>query len=364
MFDVIIIGGGAHGVITALYLHSENDALHIAIFEKAKKLLPFYVEGEQFPFGNQTLPKAALQDMVTEKGISVFKSSAISALSFTSESDAWEIKTRRAVYSARKVIISSGKDPGILAQLNALGIATEETQVAAFPLESDDQRLVALGQTDIPVLLSWVKIGPSIKKIRIKLASVSEEKPLKQLEGHIRVHSGKISGPVVYQITQYITAQQPSLPGSIKVCINWAPEYSSEGMCNYLLQVKEMEPRKTISRTPLFGLPGRMWSSLLKAAQIGREMKWEGLGQEQITELADQLTDMRLMTKPALDKTGMIAYKGGVLTSATDEHSESRIKPGLFFVGTVLSDQLTAVKEGDKYISGTIKTLAKKIALA
>lgn len=363
MYDVIIIGGGAHGVLTALYLHSENDALKIAIFEKAKKLLPSYSEVEEFPFGNQMLPKATLEDLVQEKGISVFKSSAISALSFNPESNTWEITTRRAVYVARKVVISSGKDPGFLALLHDMGKATEEAQVAAFPLESDDPRLVALGQTEIPVILSWITIAPPKRKIRIQLASVEVAKPLKQLEGHIKIHSRKISGPVVYQITQFITAQQPTLPTLIKVCINWAPEYSLEGMCHYLLQVKQMEPRKTIGRTPLFGLPGRLWSALVKAAEIDREMKWEVLGQEQITELAEQLTDTQLLTKPALDRQGMIAYKGGVSTNTTDESGACMEFPGLFFAGTVLSDQLTAVKGGDKHISNTIKMVAKKVAL-
>ena len=362
MFDVIIIGGGAHGVLTALHLHSENDALRIAIFEKAKKLLPSYSDVQLFPYGNQILAKAELEDLIQEKGISVFKSSAISALNFKSASDAWEIKSRRAVYLAGEVVIASGKDPGILALLRDLGIPIDEVKAAAFPLEIHDPRLITLRQREIPVLLSWISIAPHKKKIRIQLASVPEAKPLKQLEGKIQIHSGKISGPVVYQITEFITAQEPSTPTLIKVCINWAPEYSTEGMYNYLLQVQQIESRKTISRTPLFGLPGRLWSALVKAAEIDRDVKWEVLSLEQMSELSEQLTDTQIITKPALDKTAMIAYKGGVLTNTSDEFEGSKNFPRLFFVGTVLSDQLTAVKEMDKNFSGTIKMVAKKVA--
>jgi len=363
MFDVIIVGGGVHGVLTALYLHSENNRLRISIFEKAKQLLSSYSETETFPYNDQPFSRKDLDAMFHKKGIQVYKSSAVTAINFEARSTGYEIKTRRAVYKAPKVVFCSGKDRKILGLLQDLSLAIDEVVPAAFPLESNDPRLVGLGQTEIPIQLSWVKMSPPKKKIRIQLASGTASKPIKQLDGQLQMRANMISGPVVYQLTQFITSQLDSIPNLIKVCINWTPEYGLEGIVNYLKEAGQLEGPKTVIRTPLFTLPRRLWTSLVLAARIDRKTNWEDLEVEQYQDLAEQLSDSQLTTKPALYKKGLIAYKGGVALSAMDKSGQSMENPGIYFSGSIRSDHLTHIKGNSKTVVMSIKTLAKKIAV-
>ncbi len=363
MFDVIIIGGGVHGVLTALYLHSENNRLRISIFEKAKQLLSSYSETETFPFNDQLFSRKDLDTMLHEKGIQVYKSSAVTALNFEARSAGYEIRTRRAEYKATKVVFCSGKDSRILGLLRDLSLAIDEVAPAAFPLESNDPRLVGLRQTEIPVQLSWVKMSPPKKKIRIQLASAPASKPIKQLDGQLQMRANMISGPVVYQLTQFITSQLDPIPNLIKVCINWSPEYELEGIVNYLREAGQLEGHKTVIRTPLFSLPRRLWTSLVLAAGIDRETLWKALEEGQYQDLAEQLTDMQLITKPALVKKGSIAYKGGVALTAMDKSGQCLEHPGIYFSGSIRSDQLTHIKGDSKAVVMSIRTLAKKIVV-
>jgi len=363
MFDVIIVGGGVHGVLTALYLHSENNRLRISIFEKAKQLLSSYSDTDNFPFNDRLFSRKELDTMLHKKGIQVYKSSAVTAINFETRSACYEITTRRAVYKAPKLVFCSGKDSRILGLLKDLSLAIDEVVPAAFPLESNDPRLVGLGQTEIPVQLSWVKMSPPKKKIRIQLASAPASKPIKQLDGQLQMRANMISGPVVYQLTQFITSQLDSIPNLIKVCINWAPEYRLEGIVNYLREAGQLEGPKTVIRTPLFTLPRRLWTSLVLAAGIDREIHWEGLEDDQYQDLAEQLSDTQLITKPALDKKGSIAYKGGVALTAMHKSGQCIERPGIYFSGSIRSDHLTHIKGNNKAVVMSIKTLAKKIAV-
>jgi len=363
MFDVIIVGGGVHGVLAALYLHSENDALRIAVFEKAKQLLPAYSESESFLFHDQMCSRKELAEMVDEKKIRVFKSSAITAMNFDTNSALYELATRRAVYTAPKVVFSTGKDSQILDLLKDFSIAVEDVLPAVFPLESKDPRVIGLRQTEIPVQLSWIKMSPPKKKIRIQLASALESKPIRQVEGKLQMREKMIYGPVVDKLIQFITAQQDPFPDLIKVCINWVPGYEMEGVVNYLTEAGQLEGHKTIIRTPLFDLPRRLWTSLVLAAGIDREAHWEELVEVQFEDLAEQLTDTQLITKPRLSRKGRIASKGGVSSKAVDTSGQSLKYPGIFFLGTILSDQLTHLKGNSKQLDKSLKTLAKKLSV-
>lgn len=362
MFDVIIVGGGVHGVLTALYLHSINNGLRIAIFEKAKQLLSAYNETDSFRYKDQLFSRKDLEANLQEKGIRVFKSSAITGIKQDTATAGYELRTRRAVYKAPKVAFCSGKDSRILGLLKAFSLDIDEIEPAAFPLVSSDPRIVGLGKSEIPVQLSWVKMSPPKKKIRIQLASAPVSKPIKQLEGLLKMRPGMIEGKVVYQLTQFITSHQDPMPSLIKVCINWTPEYELQGMVNYLTEAGQLEGSKTVIRTPLFDLPRRLWSSLVLAARIDREVYWQGLGGKQYQDLAEQIVDTQLITKPALDRKGLIAFKGGVSSKAVDNIGQGLEHSGMFFAGSIRSDHLTHIKGSNRQIDKSLKALAKKIA--
>mgnify|MGYP001824961549 CR=1 FL=1 len=205
-------------------------------------------------------------------------------------------------------------------------------------------------------------MSPPKKKIRIQLASAPASKPIKQLEGRLKMRPKMIDGPIVYQLTQFITSHLDSIPGLIKVCINWTPEYEMEGIVHYLKEAGIFEGGKTVIRTPLFDLPRRLWSSLVLAAGIDREAHWQGLDEKQYHDLAEQLVDTQLITKPALDKKGLIAFKGGVSSNEIDAGSQSLKPTGIFFAGSIRSDHLTHIKGYTRQVDKSLKALAKKIA--
>ena len=344
MFDILVVGGGLSGTRSALECATVHPRKRIALFEKRTKILSDLGPAEPFSFGGKSLTRTQWLRVLKDSPIEVFRSSGVDAVRAKNPIGCYEIETRRSVYQARHVILACGKEADSLKMVSNLGLDTRSLQAAAFALQTEDPRISSIKAEALHVSVSWVKSGPPRKRIHIRLASeLPETQALKQTEGLITIRSGIVSGDAIEQLTSYIVRKAQPIPEHLRICINWAPDYSYQGILEYLHTVITTEALKTVFRTRLFELPGALWSRLVAAADIDPGVRWQDLLPIQFQELATQLSNSQFVMKPDLSAANITSYRGGVNPDELHpDRPESKKLAGLYLVGAILDNEVSA----------------------
>lgn len=364
MFDTVVIGGGAHGVLAALQLHYLRPDLKIAVFERRLSLLGNSKPGEEYQLQDRKWGREGLLQVLAKTGIRIFRGSAVSSIQILNDNVdqhlIYEIKTPRATYRSSSVIIASGKDVAILGILEKLGMQVRPFQPAAFQLKCRDTRLTGIKIKDLQAALSWVKPGPPRKQIQIQLASTPGEiQPLKKAEGLVSVHNGILAGTAVRELSAFIAKQAGPLPARLKICINWLPEYGFQGILESLYMVANMEAGRSVFRSRVFELPTALWARLVTASDIPSTYRWKDLMPAQFQELAGQLYDSRFIMKPELRPASIPYYLGGIhLDNLHPDRPECLSLPGMYFIGSILDQELqTQIETGTVLSADTFSWL-------
>lgn len=353
MFDTVVVGGGAQGVLAALQLHYFHPDLRIAVFERRLKLLGTSKPGEAYRLQDQYWSRDRLLQALAETGIKIYRGSAVGTIQIRKgnpdQHPRYEIKTPRAAYRSKSVIIASGKDEVILNNLEKLGLVVWPIQPAAFQLVCRDPRLSGLKIQALRTVLSWVKPGPPRKEIRIQLASTPGEKqPLKKVEGFFSLQNGILGGPAILELSSFIASRSGPLPDRLRICINWLPEYGIQGILELLYLVANAEPDRSVFRGRVFDLPTHLWGRLVTASEITRTSRWKELMPAQFQDLAGQLYDSKFIMKPDLRPATIPYHKGGILPeNLRKDRPECLSLPGMYIIGSILDhDVLTPKKTG------------------
>ena len=105
-----------------------------------------------------------------------------------------------------------------------------------------------------------------------------------------------------------------------------------------LQEVRSVESRKTVLRTPAFDLPRKLWRRLIIAAGIPENLKWADLSNNKIKELTEILTVSEFMVDGKSTNKEEFVTAGGVDLKQIDFKSfSSRLHPGLYLAGEVLN---------------------------
>ena len=122
-----------------------------------------------------------------------------------------------------------------------------------------------------------------------------------------------------------------------RIRINWLPEYTKEGMLGLLMEIKEVEAKKTVLRTKAVDIPRRLYTNLVKASGINETEKWADVTKNQLGNLASQLTEGEYLVDGKSTFKEEFVTSGGVCLKEIDFKTfESKIIPGLFFAGEVI----------------------------
>jgi predicted Rossmann fold flavoprotein len=120
--------------------------------------------------------------------------------------------------------------------------------------------------------------------------------------------------------------------------VNWLPAYHEGGVYQQLLDIKDIEAKKTILRTNAFDIPKRLWINLVKAAGISDSTKWADVSKNDLKELTGQLTGSEFMVDGKSTFKEEFVTAGGIdLKEINFKTYESKITPGLYFAGEVMN---------------------------
>ncbi|WP_411028945.1 NAD(P)/FAD-dependent oxidoreductase [Spongiimicrobium sp. 3-5] len=400
MFDVIIVGGGAAGFYAAIHIAETAPQLKVAIVERGKEVLakvrvsgggrcnvthaefdpnelvknyprgekellgPFYThgsrdtvaffegkgislkteeDGRMFPKSNtsQTIIDFFMSE-IDRLGVTLLRHSAVTNITSV-EVDAkttqvWQVKTIKKTYSARKILIASGSSSKIWNLMEALGHTIQSPVPSLFTFNIKDPRIQG-----IPGVSTYARVSVLPKKIfdskiTVKLKSKIEQTPKLESEGPLLITHWGISGPAVLKLSAWGARALNERNYKFKVKVNWLPDYYDEAVQQLLLEIKEVEAKKTVLRTHGVDIPRRLWINLVRAAGIADDMKWADTSKDHLASLSEQLTaSIFVVDGKSTFKEEFVTAGGIELKEINFKTYESKLRSNLYFAGEVIN---------------------------
>lgn len=376
MSKIIIIGGGAAGYFTAINAKENNPDLDITILEKGKdvlqkvkisgggrcnvthacftpkELIEFYPRGKkellgpfhQFMTGdtfewfeqrgvplkieedNRVFPEAntsqaiidCFQSAVDKLGIKVLTNCGVSSV--YQQENKWVINTKNENFDADKVVIAAGSSKKVWELCETLDHSVVEPVPSLFTFNINDKRLVDLLGTSVP--------NATVNIVGTKLEAY----------GPLLITHWGMSGPAVLKLSAFGARILADKNYQYNVEVNWLSR-PTDKVLNVLFNLKKKEPRKkVVLKSPFTEISKRLWERLVIAASIRNNQNWADLNNNQLENLANQLT------KGIFNANGRTTFKdefvtaGGVdLKEINFKRFESKKHKNLFFVGEVLN---------------------------
>lgn len=400
MFDVIVIGGGAAGFYASIHIAEANPKLKIAILERGKEVLtkvkvsgggrcnvthaefdpnelvknyprgekelrgPFHTycsgdtiaffekrgitlkieeDGRMFPESNtsQTIIDCFTSE-VERLGIKVLRNSSVVAIEAVEKSEesavkGWMVESIQKKYYTKKLLISTGSNPKIWKLLEKLGHTIIPPVPSLFTFNIKDERIDGIpGVSTYASVEVLEKTLPS--KVTIQLKSKSTTKALLVSDGPLLITHWGISGPAILKLSAWGARILNDWSYKFKIKVNWLPAYEEEGMLKLLLQIKDVEAKKTVLRTNAVDVPRRLWINLVKASGISDDVKWAEVTKIQLQHLAEELTAGRYHVDGKSTFKEEFVTAGGVdLKEINFKTYESKVIENLFFAGEVVN---------------------------
>lgn len=394
MYDVIIAGGGAAGFYSAIHIAEQAPHLKVVILEKGKNVLskvkisgggrcnvthksssakelaanyprgqkellgPFHIHGPEnvvsffeargvslkteedgriFPTSNSS--QTIIDCLVGETnrlGIKILKNSVITQ--FQKEEKGWLVTTKTTPYYAKKLLLATGSNPKIWQLLGELGHHIIPPVPSLFTFNINDERIKDIQGISqyASVSIPQPKVGSS--KINLHLKSLPKQTPLLKAEGPVLITHSGLSGPAILKLSAWGANILHNHHYTFKINVNWTPEYNLYSMEQLLKEIKKVEAKKTILRTHAVDIPRRLWSKLVKAAQIDNTLKWADVSKEKLHNLAEQLTTCSFKVEGKSTFKEEFVTAGGVdLREINFKTFESKKHRNLYFAGEIIN---------------------------
>lgn len=399
MYDVLIIGGGAAGFYAAIHIAEADPSLKVAILERGKTVLgkvkvsgggrcnvthaefdpkeltknyprgekellgPFHRycsgdtvsffeergielkiedDGRMFPTSNssQTIIDCFLNE--TERlGVKILRHSTVSDIRqkrYENNQMGWEVTSIKGNYETKKLLVATGSNPKIWALLEKLGHNIVPPVPSLFTFNIKDERI-----NGIPGLSTNASVAVLAKtlfnpKITIKLRSQKAEESLLASEGPVLITHWGLSGPAILKLSAWGATLLNDFNYRFRIRVNWLPDFNPGSIFSYLMDVKDVEGKKTVLRTKVFDVPRRLWTNLVRASKIPESTKWADATKEQIEALADQLTQSEFKVEGKSTFKEEFVTAGGVALKEIDFKTfASKKLPNLFFAGEIIN---------------------------
>lgn len=374
-YDIIIIGGGAAGFFTAINAAEMDPNAKILILERGKEVLtkvrisgggrcnvthaefipaelvknyprgkkelrgPFHTfmtgdtiawfgqrgielkieeDGRMFPVSDssETIINCFLSEAQRLK-INLQKNHSVQDLEFKEEK--WKLVTNKGDFYAEKVLVATGSNPKMWKLLERLGHHIEPAVPSLFTFNIKDARIKNL---------PGVSTNAEVKIIGEKLKS----------EGPLLVTHWGMSGPAILKLSAWGARELHALDYKFDLKINWLPGYSPKEILNDLKELKLQFAKQQVSKYAQFGVPKRLWQSLIRAAGIKETGIWADLNREQLQNLSSQLTEAVFSVDgKSTFKEEFVTAGGIILSEVNFKTFESKLQPNLYFAGEILN---------------------------
>lgn len=376
--NIAIVGGGAAGFFAAITCAEANPACRVIIFERgkavlekvrisgggrcnvthacfdARELVQYYprggrellgpftqfgtaqtvewfarrgvmlkteTDGRMFPVSDdsQTIMDC-LQNAARLAGVQVRTSARVEAFQSLS-SGAWQLRLtgERTPLIFDKVLIATGSNAAVWEILRTLGHNIVEPVASLFTFNTKDTRLRDLS-------------GLSVLQVHLRIpgTKLSAEGPL------LVTHWG-LSGPAVLRISAWGARELHRMEYRFPLEVNFLGKTTQMAAMEDLWRLRSEQGKKSIAANAQFGLPLRLWQSLVHTVRIPGEQRWADLDKKNAANLALQLTAAVFqISGKSTFKEEFVTAGGVALKELNFKTFESKIHPNLFLAGEVL----------------------------
>jgi len=374
---VIIVGGGAAGFFAAIACAEANPAASITLLEKGKdvlgkvlisgggrcnvthacfdprELVQFYPRGSRELLGpfhkfqpgdtmewfadrgvelkiesdNRVFPVTdssqtiidCLKEIASTNGIEVLTSSGVKSFQ-PLDGDRWEVVTNAGqTYDCDALMIAPGSSKSMWDGLKKLGHKIIEPVPSLFTFNIKDIRIKGLS-------------GISMPNASVQIAASDLE-----AEGPLLITHWGLSGPAILRLSAWGARELSDRFYRFPILINWLGR-DEEEVLDLLSDEKKSNGKKRLGNHAMFGIPLRLWKSMVEAAGIKSTATWGDISGKQLKDLCSELTGA------VFQVTGKSTFKeefvtaGGVDLKEIDFKSfQSRLCPNLYLAGEILN---------------------------
>jgi predicted Rossmann fold flavoprotein len=389
-YDVIIIGGGAAGFFAAINIAEQNQNLSIAILERGKQVLtkvkvsgggrcnvthaefipselvqnyprgekellgPFHTfmtgdtidwfekrgiklkieeDGRMFPVSNSS---QSIIDCFTNEvkrfGIEVFKSHSVKNI--VKQNNSWSIETNQDTFISEKLLVATGSNTKIWKLIQNLGHTIVNPVPSLFTFNIKDERIKSIpgvvAQNVQIKILDYFSPSQGEMSRRDRVVNLESEGPL------LITHWG-MSAPAILKLSAFGALELAKRDYKFKIEINFI-QTSIEECLEFLKEIKQSSIKKTVTNSPQFELPKRLWQQLVLFSKISNETRWQNLNKTQLEQLTNQLT------KSVFYVDGKSTFKEEFVTAGGIDLKEinfktygSKLHKNLYFAGEILN---------------------------
>ncbi|WP_134355991.1 BaiN/RdsA family NAD(P)/FAD-dependent oxidoreductase [Flavobacterium psychrophilum] len=384
-YDIIIVGGGAAGFFAAINIVENSPKTKVCILERGQEVLTkvrisgggrcnvthacfvpndlvkFYPRGEKelrgpfhqfcsgdtidwfekhgvelkieddgrmFPTSNSsqtiidcflTATKKLGIDVLTGQSVqSVFKSDAF-----------WKVETNHETFACKKIIMTTGSNPKIWDMLQNLGHSVVEPVPSLFTFNIKDTRI-----KDLMGLSALASV-----KVKNSTRGKAEQSGAKlEASGPLLITHWGMSGPGILRLSAWGARELANKKYQFAILVNWLNDKTVEEVATILRALKLEHSKKTVSKKSPFGIPNRLWESIVLASQIDVEVKWADLTKNQLANLTHQLTNAEFQVNGKSTFKEEFVTAGGIdLKEINFKTMESKILPNLYFAGEIVN---------------------------
>lgn len=175
-------------------------------------------------------------------------------------------------------------------------------------------------------------MGVAVPLAKVKVAGTKLE-----TEGPLMITHWGMSGPAVLKSSAWGARILSDMNYYFTALINWLPKHSEEKLRIEFNNQREENAAKTIMGNCPVELPKRLWEHLVTKAGIGESMRWADLPKKSANVLIHHLIGDEYIVKGKTTFKEEFVTCGGIQLKEVDLATmQSKLVPGLFFVGEVL----------------------------
>ncbi len=374
-YDILIVGGGAAGFFTAINIVERNPKLKVAILERGKEVLSkvrisgggrcnvthacfvpndlvkFYPRGEkelrgpfhQFCSGDtiEWFEKHGVELKIEDDGrmfptsdssqtiidcfltsiqklkIDILTNQSVQSL-FKGE-DYWKVETNVETFSCQKLVMTTGSNPKVWEMLTELGHSIVSAVPSLFTFNIKDKRI-----KDLMGLSAFASV-------KVKNTKLESSGPL------LITHWG-MSGPGILRLSAWGARILADKNYQFVLQVNWLNDLTFEETQEKLKELKLEHSKKAVSKKSPFEFPNRLWESLVLASGISEDTKWADLSKNQLSYLANQLTNGEFQVNGKSTFKEEFVTAGGIdLKEINFKTMESKLHQNLYFAGEILN---------------------------
>jgi hypothetical protein len=287
-------------------------------FEKHGVELKIEDDGRMFPTSDssQTIIDCFL-NAVSKLKIDVLTGQSVQSL-FKGDGY-WKVETNHQTFSCQKLIMTTGSNPKVWEMLAELGHTIVEPVPSLFTFNIKDTRIKDL-------------MGVSaFAKVKVKGSKLEAAGPL------LITHWG-MSGPGILRLSAWGARELFDKKYQFLIQVNWLNDVTFEEAMDTLKNLKQEHAKKAVSKKSPFEFANRLWESLVAASGIAEEIKWADLSKQQLTNLANQLTNGEFQVNGKSTFKEEFVTAGGIdLKEINFKTMESKLHENLYFAGEVVN---------------------------